>query len=210
MVSGTVLEALDSAAVDVLVDYTHPDAVRRHIESALAAGVAAVIGTSGLDDAAYDAINEAAIRHRRGVLAAGTFSIAAVLQQQFAMTASRYLRHWEVIDYADALKPDAPSGMTRELAFHLMAASGGDASVERRENDDGPARGLCVNGTRIHSVRLPGFVIGAEVVFGEPDQRLSLRYDAGPGATPYVEGTLHAVRAVTRFVGLRRGLASIR
>src|ERR1700687_2517600 len=33
-----------------------------------------------------------------------------------------------------------------------------------------------------HSVRPPGFVISAEVLFGMPDQRLSIRHDAGSTA----------------------------
>jgi len=43
----TVAEALQAGA-DVLIDYSHPAAVKANVLAALAAGVPAVIGTSGL------------------------------------------------------------------------------------------------------------------------------------------------------------------
>lgn len=68
------------------------------------------------------------------------------------------------------------------------------------------ARGAALAGTQVHSIRLPGFVIGAEVIFGLPDQRLTLRHDAGGSARPYVDGALLAVRKVPALAGLHRGL----
>jgi 4-hydroxy-tetrahydrodipicolinate reductase len=55
-------------------------------------------------------------------------------------------------------------------------------------------------------VRLPGYVIAAEVVFGMPDQRLTIRHDAGSSARPYVDGALLAIRKVSSLTGLYRGL----
>jgi 4-hydroxy-tetrahydrodipicolinate reductase len=71
------------------------------------------------------------------------------------------------------------------------------------------ARGADVAGTRVHSVRLPGFVVSTEVVFGGAGERLVLRHDAGDSPAPYVDGTLLAVRRVAEVPGLRRGLASL-
>ena len=61
----------------------------------------------------------------------------------------------------------------------------------------------------MHSLRLPGFVLSTEVLFGLPDERLSIRHDAGGSATPYVAGTLLAARAVTGRTGLTRGLDTL-
>jgi 4-hydroxy-tetrahydrodipicolinate reductase len=61
----------------------------------------------------------------------------------------------------------------------------------------------------VHSLRLPGYVIGVEAIFGAPDERLTLRHDAGSGAGPYIQGTLLAIRRVRRHVGLVRGLDRI-
>ncbi|TJW57799.1 MAG: 4-hydroxy-tetrahydrodipicolinate reductase, partial [Mesorhizobium sp.] len=54
--------------------------------------------------------------NRVGVVAAGNFSITATLMKRFALMAAKYVPDVEVIDYASARKPDAPSGTARELA----------------------------------------------------------------------------------------------
>ncbi len=71
------------------------------------------------------------------------------------------------------------------------------------------ARGIDVDGVRVHSLRLPSFSVSTEVVFGLPDERLTIRHDAGSSAVPYVSGTLLAVRLVGGRVGLTRGLDTL-
>ena len=71
------------------------------------------------------------------------------------------------------------------------------------------ARGATVGGAQVHSVRLPSFVVSTEVVFGLPDERLTIRHDAGGTAEPYVQGTLLAARKVPDLVGLTRGLDTL-
>jgi 4-hydroxy-tetrahydrodipicolinate reductase len=71
------------------------------------------------------------------------------------------------------------------------------------------ARGAVVSGTRIHSVRLPGFVVTTEIVFAGPGERLVMRHDPGLTPDPYVTGTLLAIRKASDVVGVRRGLGSI-
>jgi 4-hydroxy-tetrahydrodipicolinate reductase len=56
---------------------------------------------------------------------------------------------------------------------------------------------------------LPSFVVSTEVVFAAPDERLTIRHDAGNSPAPYVAGTLLAVRAVGGVVGLVRGLDTL-
>ena len=68
------------------------------------------------------------------------------------------------------------------------------------------ARGATVAGTQVHSLRLPSFVVSTEAVFAAQGERLSIRHDAGESPTPYVAGTLLAIRAVPGRVGLTRGL----
>ena len=127
-----------------------------------------------------------------------------------ATLAAGTLAHWEVIDYAGAAKPDVPSGTARELAEAL-----GQVRAPRTEvaiaDVTGPveARGAEVGGTRVHSVRLPGFVVSTEVVFGSSGDRLTLRHDAGPTPDPYVDGTLLAIRRVAEEPGVRRGLDTL-
>jgi 4-hydroxy-tetrahydrodipicolinate reductase len=71
------------------------------------------------------------------------------------------------------------------------------------------ARGAELSGSQVHSVRLPGFVLGVDVVFGMPDQTLVLRHHAGSSARPYVDGALLATRRVSTLVGVHRGLDAV-
>jgi 4-hydroxy-tetrahydrodipicolinate reductase len=207
-VHATVAEAI--AGVDVLVDYTSATAVKGNALAAIEAGAAVVIGTSGLTAADFADLDAAARRRSVGVVAAGNFSLTAAMCQAAALLAARHLPQWEVIDYASATKPDVPSGTARELAERLGAVRS-PALGHPIEALHGPqeARGASVAGTQVHSVRLPGFVVSTEVVFGLPDERLTIRHDAAGTPDPYVAGTLLAVRRAPGLVGLTRGLDAL-
>jgi len=199
-----------SEKANVLVDYTRPAVVMDHVMEAISRGVHAVIGTSGLTDAQYERIHEEAEKHSVGVLAAGNFAITAVLMQRLAVEAAKHVPSWEIIDYAHADKLDAPSGTTRELAYRLSKVRKPEYEVAVDDTQGLPqSRGGTVNDTQIHSVRLPGFIISAEIIFGLPDEKLTIRHEAGSGATPYVGGTMLAIRKVQSFTGLRRGLDTV-
>jgi 4-hydroxy-tetrahydrodipicolinate reductase len=203
----TVADALDAVNVDVLVDYTHAAAVRENVFAALDRGVHVVVGSSGLSAADYEDIDLLARKQHVGVIAAGNFSLTAALLLRAAVGAARHLDAWEVIDYAKAGKQDAPSGTARELAERLDAVRAPELGVPIDEILGAPeARGATVAGTQVHSVRLPSFVVSTEVVFGAEGERLSIRHDAGETPTPYVSGTLLAIRAAPKHVGLIRGL----
>jgi 4-hydroxy-tetrahydrodipicolinate reductase len=62
---------------------------------------------------------------------------------------------------------------------------------------------------QVHSVRLPGYVLGVEAIFGANGQRLHLKHESGASAEPYVDGALLAIRKVGTLVGLRRGLDTV-
>jgi 4-hydroxy-tetrahydrodipicolinate reductase len=206
IVAASLGEALACPA-DVLVDFTSPESVKQRTLEALAAGVRVVIGTSGLTAAEYADIERAATEKRLGVIAAGNFSLTAALAKHFALLAAKLLPSWEVIDYAHADKPDAPSGTTRELAEALGEVARNQLAVPVEHTHGNPqARGATVAGTQVHSVRLPGIVLAFETLFGLPNERLTIRHDAGQGAEPYVHGTLLAVRRVMEVTGLVRGL----
>ena len=51
--------------------------------------------------------------------------------------------------------------------------------------------------------------MSTEVVFGLPDERLTIRHDAGGTPEPYVAGTLIAVRRVPALAGVMRGLDTL-
>jgi 4-hydroxy-tetrahydrodipicolinate reductase len=203
----SVAEALAAVEVDVLVDFTHAAVVRENVLTAVEQGVNVVVGSSGLSATDYEEIDGLARDRQVGVIAAGNFSLTAALLLRAAVDAARHLAAWEVIDYAKASKPDAPSGTARELAERLDAVRPPALEVPVDEVLGAPeARGATVAGTQVHSVRLPSFVVSTEVVFAASGERLSIRHDAGETATPYVAGTLLAIRAAPTRVGLVRGL----
>lgn len=208
-ISGSVAEALETPT-DVLVDYTNADVVRANVLAAIGRGAHVVIGSSGLTDDDFEEINQTALKNNVGVIAAGNFAITAVLLQRFACDAAKYLSHWEILDYAADSKQDAPSGTTRELAFRLSEIQKPEITIPVEKTiGEKESRGATLRGSQIHSIRLPGYVIGVEAIFGAKDERLSIRHDAGSGAEPYIQGTLLSIRKVRHFVGLVRGLDRI-
>jgi 4-hydroxy-tetrahydrodipicolinate reductase len=204
-VYGAVAEALDG--VDVLIDYTSHHVVKTNALVAIGAGVAVVIGTSGLTAEDFEEIGAAARERGVGVVSSGNFSLTAAMCQAGALLAARHLPHWEVIDYASATKPDVPSGTARELAEKLGRSRIGVPVGEIHGPQE--ARGADVAGTQVHSLRLPSFVVSTEVVFGLPDERLTIRHDAGSSPAPYVAGTLLAARRAPELTGLTRGLDAL-
>jgi 4-hydroxy-tetrahydrodipicolinate reductase len=206
-VYASVAEALVAAPADVVVDYTSAEAVRANVDAALDAGVAVVIGSSGLTEDDYEEIDTRAREAGVGVIAAGNFSLLAALLLRCSAEVARHVGSWEILDYASATKPDVPSGTARELAERLGGVR--RPKVGRPVDSlQGPveARGATVGGAQVHSVRLPSFVVSTEVVFGAPGERLVLRHDPGESPQPYVAGTLYAIRAVGDRIGLTRGL----
>jgi 4-hydroxy-tetrahydrodipicolinate reductase len=202
----SALEALANPC-DVFVEYTKPGTAKSNILTALEHGAHVVVGTLGLTESDFAEIDALARKQHLGVLACGNFAFTVVLLQKFAEAAARFIPQWEIIDYAHDDKVDAPSGTARELAFRLSQVRSPQLTVPLGKTV-GPVetRGATVCGTQVHSIRLPGFVIGAEVIFGMPDQKLTIRQDAGSSARPYTDGALLAIRKVSTLVGLHRGL----
>jgi 4-hydroxy-tetrahydrodipicolinate reductase len=195
---------------DVFVEYTKPDAARHNVYSALKNGAHVVIGTSGLSNETYQEINAVALEANRGVLAVGNFALTVVLLQKFAEMSAKYIPHWEIIDYADSGKKDVPSGTARELADRLSRVQESQLDVPLDEIE-GPieTRGARLHGSQVHSIRLPGYIISIDAIFGMPDQKLILRHESGSSAEPYVNGALLAIREVGKLVGVHRGLDSV-
>ncbi len=203
----SVAEALDAVGADVLVDFTHAAVVRANVLAAVERSVNVVVGSSGLSAADYAEIDVLARERQVGVIAAGNFSLTAALLLRSAVEVARHLEAWEVIDYASASKPDAPSGTAQELVERLDAVRSPALGVPIGEIIGArEARGATVAGTQVHSLRLPSFVVSTEVVFAAEGERLSIRHDAGDTPAPYVAGTLLAIRAAPGRVGLVRGL----
>ncbi|MDP9255387.1 MAG: 4-hydroxy-tetrahydrodipicolinate reductase [Actinomycetota bacterium] len=206
-IEGDIERALDRRP-DVLIDYTHPVVIRRHVALALERRVPVVIGTTGLFDEDFAEID--AVARAAGVgVATGNFSLTAALLQHLGRIAARHVPRFEVIEQGPAEKPDVPSGTARELAEVLARERGAltGAAVELI----GPveARGAQVGGVPVHSLRLPGTSPTIEVVFGAPGERLTIRHEEQGDKAIFVDGTLLAARRIQSLSGVVRGLDSL-
>jgi 4-hydroxy-tetrahydrodipicolinate reductase len=208
-VFGTIEEAL-TIPCDVLVDYTKPDIAKHQVITAIQKGVNVVVGTSGLLDADYQEISTIADQNKQAVLAVGNFAISVVLLNKFAEMAAKYIPHWEIIDYASDRKIDSPSGSTLELANRLSKIRASVKTIAIQDTKGiKETRGADINGMQVHAVRLPGFVVSLETIFGLEDEKLTIKHETGNSAKPYVQGALLAIRKVNTFTSLKRGLDSV-
>jgi 4-hydroxy-tetrahydrodipicolinate reductase len=165
-------DAIDGA--DVVVDFTTPDAAPENVREALAAGVHAVVGTTGYDLEELRAAAEEADGARCFV--APNFAIGAVLMMQLSRQVAPHMPQCEIIELHHERKLDAPSGTAKRTA-DLIREAGGEVHDP------------------IHSVRLPGLVAHQEVIFGGEGQTLSIRHDSTDRRS-FMPGVLLAVRRV--------------
>lgn len=203
---GDPIEALVDAAADVAVDFTHPDVALGNIAFCLEHGVAAVVGTSGFDDAKLADVQKLLDAHRGYALVVPNFGVGAVLMMRFAAQAAPYFESVEVIELHHAGKVDAPSGTAMRTASVIAAARAGMGPVpDATTSQLAGARGADVDGVRVHSVRLPGLVAHQEVILGTAGETLTIRHDSLDRAG-FMPGVLLAIRGVRDRDGLTVGL----
>ncbi|MGD9737464.1 MAG: 4-hydroxy-tetrahydrodipicolinate reductase [Solirubrobacterales bacterium] len=162
--------------VEVVVDFTVPDVALENVRACLAAGVHAVVGTTGFD---LEAARTAAEASSANLFVAPNFAIGAVLLMEVAQRIAPHMPECEVIELHHDQKLDAPSGTAKRTA-ELIEAAGGN--VHRP----------------IHSVRLPGLVAHQEVIFGGVGQTLSIRHDSIDRRS-FMPGVVLAVRRVAEL-----------
>lgn len=206
----SIAKVLESIAFDILIDFTSPKIAMGNIVSAINSGKNIIVGTSGLSDEEYKRIGSLADEKNVSALAAGNFSITAVLLQRFSETAAKYINHFEIIDYASEKKVDAPSGTVAELAYRLSKVQKPTLDVTIEETIGAKeTRGAPINGIRVHAIRLPGYILGVETIFGMEDEKLTIKHEAGSGVAPYLKGIFIALNKINTFKGLKRGLDTI-
>jgi 4-hydroxy-tetrahydrodipicolinate reductase len=206
---GDSLDALLSSGVQVVVDFTHPDAVMGNLEFAIKNGINVVVGTTGFDDAKLAQIKGwLTAQPKVGALIAPNFGLGAVLLMQFAAQASKYFESVEIIELHHPNKVDAPSGTASRTAEMITEAR---RSVNKEAMPDATAtaldgaRGALVGDVHIHSVRLRGLVAHQEVILGDLGETLTLRHDS-MDRTGFMPGVLLGVRNVVSHPGLTFGL----
>ncbi len=199
-------KALETHKPEVMIDFTQPNVVFNNVITALKHKVSPVVGTTGLSDEAKEEIRKTSEENDTPVFIAPNFAIGAVLMMLVSKQIAKYMPDVEIIELHHDKKLDAPSG-TAELTAKMITEvreshqQGHPDEVEKISH----VRGGNVDGIRIHSVRLPGYVAHQEVIFGGLGQTLTIRHDS-TGRDSFMPGVLLACKKVHQLKGLTVGL----
>jgi 4-hydroxy-tetrahydrodipicolinate reductase len=208
---GDALEELTAAGAQVVVDFTHPDAVMDNLAWCVEHGLSVVVGTSGFDEERLAAVRSLLDSTPGHVLVAPNFGVGAVLMMQFAKQAAPFFESVEIIELHHPNKVDAPSGTalrTAQLIADARAESGLGPVPDATTDDKDGARGATVAGIPVHAVRLRGLVAHQEVLFGAAGETFTVRHDSFDREA-YMPGVLLAVRQVLHRPGLTVGLDAL-
>lgn len=207
-----VIEEIAALAgtVDVAVDFTVPSVTEANVHALIDAGIAPVVGTTGWTAEALDRVRDHLEGAGLGAVIAPNFALSAVLAMRFAAMAAPYFESAEVIELHHPNKVDAPSGTALHTARAIAAARTGAGldPVPDATETGFEARGMDVDGVRVHAVRQRGLVAHEEILFGNEGEQLTIRTDSFD-RTSFMPGVLLAVRAVTDRPGLTVGLDAL-
>lgn len=207
-VSSDIQNTIDATNTDVAVDFTHPSVVVSNIEKIISCGADGVIGTTGIDDERIAVIQRLLHNSKSKILIAPNFAIGAVLMMKLSHIAAKYLNNVEIIELHHEGKADAPSGTAIATAKKIIEAHDGILKSALSKELVAGARGGEIDGIKIHSVRLPGYVAHQEVIFGEKGQTLTIRHDS-TDRTSFMPGVVKAIKTIDKLDQLTIGLENI-
>lgn len=178
MITDDVAEVL--AASDVVLDFTAPAATVALAEAASKAGVAHVIGTTGLSTDDEVAISQAA--QRTAIVKSGNMSLGVILLSVLVEQATRALdaADWdvEVLEMHHKHKVDAPSGtalLLGDAAAKGRAIDLSKNSVRTRDGQTGPRPDESIGFATLRG----GSVVGDHsVILAGNGERLTLSHHA--------------------------------
>ncbi|WP_425228863.1 4-hydroxy-tetrahydrodipicolinate reductase [Sphingomonas sp.] len=179
-----------AAAAAVLVDFSAPAALERHLDAARRAGKPIVVGTTGLRDR-HQLLIDAAARDI-AVLQTGNTSLGVTLLAQLVREAAAKL-DWdiEIVEMHHKHKVDAPSG-TSLLLGEAAAAGRGSTLGELRVDSRAGLTGARTEGTIGFASLRGGSVIGDHsVVFAGDGERVELTHLA-QDRTTFAHGAVRA------------------
>ncbi len=124
--------------VDIVIDFTTPQAVLENIEACVGAGQNMVVGTTGWYDD-LEKVRQLVEKSGAGFLYGANFSIGINLLFEAARTAAGILQHQysgQIFERHHELKKDAPSGTAVTLQKIIRNASGKELEITSfREGD---------------------------------------------------------------------------
>ncbi len=208
------LESLRYDTPDVIVDFSVAEAARATLRFCADLGIAAVVGTTGIDQGELLELGRRFEVSHTGCIVAANFSLGAVLMMHFAELAAPLFDTAEIVEMHHNAKRDAPSGTALMTAQRMDAAlrshgSGSFAEDPTLSEEPARSRGLrSEGGVHIHSLRVAGTVAHQEVILGTDGQTLTLRHDSYDRRS-FMPGVLLAIRAVRSVVGLQQGIDAL-
>ncbi|MFO7712177.1 MAG: 4-hydroxy-tetrahydrodipicolinate reductase [Dehalococcoidia bacterium] len=203
---GTLLKECNA---DVVVDFTDAEASIAAARTAIRQKVSMVIGTAGLSEDDLREIEQLCKDNGVGAVVAADFSLGAALMVHLSRYASRFFDHAEIVEMHHDKKADAPSETAIATAGAMLEGHGKRFGCpESKQEKVSNSRGVMIDGIAVHSVRLPGFLAGQEVIFSGAGETLSLHHNA-MSRECYLRGVLLAIKKVKRRKGLTCGLDAL-
>jgi 4-hydroxy-tetrahydrodipicolinate reductase len=182
------------AQAEVLIDFTRPEGTLAHLEACRAAGVNAVVGTTGLSEAQQKTV--AAHAASIAIVMAPNMSVGVNVMLSLIEQAARALSSGydiEIVEAHHRHKVDAPSGTALALGEAAARALGRDlkdCAVYAREGHTGERDPATIGFAALRG----GDIVGDHtVLFAGTGERLEITHRSSSRAT-YAQGSLRAAR----------------
>ncbi|MBU1310625.1 MAG: 4-hydroxy-tetrahydrodipicolinate reductase [Gammaproteobacteria bacterium] len=188
--SATGSDSINQA--DIWVDFTMPEAMLAHLELAVAAKKAMVIGVTGLTDAQYQQVQQASAHIP--IVWAPNMSVGVNLLLHLVQTAAKVMGQTadiEIIEAHHRFKKDAPSGTAMAIGASIAKALERDLSkvaVYSREGITGERQQQTIGFATVRG----GDIIGDHTaLFADLGERLEITHKASSRNT-FAQGALRA------------------
>jgi 4-hydroxy-tetrahydrodipicolinate reductase len=197
--TGVIVSADIPAAIagaDVLIDFTRPEGTLAHVAACARAGVAAVIGTTGLSTADKRALAD--FGNAIPIVFAPNMSVGVTVLLRLVEQAAKLLGigyDVEIVEMHHRHKIDAPSGTALLLGDAAAKALGRNLKSDGVFSRDG-VTGERKPGTIGFAALRGGDVVGDHsVIFAGAGERVELTHKAGSRVN-FAQGALRAARFV--------------
>ena len=191
-----------AGTADALIDFSAPTALQASLEAAQAAGTPILIGTTGLKETHFAAIEAAAAKIP--VLQTGNTSLGVTLLAHLVREAASKLGpDWdiEIVEMHHRMKVDAPSGTAKLLGEAAAAGRGVDLASHSESGRDGQT-GARAEGAIGFAALRGGTVAGEHsVILAGEEERLTLSHSA-ENRSIFARG---AVRGAAWLIGREPG-----
>jgi 4-hydroxy-tetrahydrodipicolinate reductase len=181
---------------DVLIDFTRPEGTLAHVAACARAGVAAVVGTTGLAAADRQALAEFA--NAIPIVFAPNMSVGVAVLLRLVQQAAKLLGEGydvEIVEMHHRHKVDAPSGTALLLGEAAARALGRDLKTDGVFGRSGVTGERKPGAIGFASLRGGDVVGDHSVIFAGAGERLELTHKAGSRLN-FAQGALRAARFV--------------